>query len=159
MSRRIPWTRLAVAVGAVALMTLAGCASQPRRPDPVLGELNRSAASINHHLYLLDQLMQANTAHPAFAKAPKSGPLATRIVLVWDGPAKAAIQTVATMIGYHIHCLGEAPASPVTVSIHANGQSAFEVLRNIGWQSGKRLGITLEPDIKTVLVTYHRVGE
>jgi defect-in-organelle-trafficking protein DotD len=155
--------RVITLIALVCMVAVLGaCASKPEAhtgrqgEDSVTSLLDRNAQKIASSLSQMARLWQANARRPAHIKKPESGPLTTPIDLLWDGPAEQAVRAVARLIGYQVKILGEAPPAPITISINASGEQAFSVLRNIGWQAGKRVGVTIEPDQKTIVVTFQR---
>jgi len=136
----------------VALLALTGCATARPESDPIILDLNRSAAQISQQLTALSASKPAT--HVAVYPAPRTGPLATPITLAWSGPLVPAVKTVADLIGFRVQVTGREPSLPVLVRVDAKRRPAFLCLQDIGWQSGKYAGITVLPERRLVQVVY-----
>ena len=135
-----------------ALLALTGCTTVRPESDPVILDLNRSAAQISQQLTALSASKPA--AHVATYQTPQTGPLATPITLAWSGPLVPAVKTVADLIGFHVQVTGREPSLPVLVRIDAEHRPAFLCLQDMGWQSGKYAGINVLPARRLVQIVY-----
>jgi defect-in-organelle-trafficking protein DotD len=50
--------------------------------------------------------------------------------------------------------LGNAPAIPLLVTVYAQNKSLAEVLRNVGYQCGRRANVIIFPENRTIELRY-----
>lgn len=147
----------AVLVSAIAT----GCATHEKEPvvvhdnSLVLNKISTAADDIHRNLSVLSQVEQYNNAEKVDVyAAPTDGPLTKEITMKWNGPATTPVKMIAKMIGYDYRENGHAPVTPPMIAIDANNRKAFEVLNDIGNQTGVRMGILINDKMKLIQVVY-----
>jgi len=144
-----------------SLLFLAGCAgSTPApTPDPVLIKISDAASEIKRGVIQLEQIKQAsNTVRIRHYKAPKFGPLTTKVSLKWSGDAVGAIKVIAKMIDYTVNIDGTRPIAPVSAVVDTINEPAFSVLEDIGWQVGSFVAVSVNEDNRSIHVVYKGEG-
>lgn len=145
---------LTILVATIA--ALVGCASkQPVQPkaDPAIEQLNQAAASIQRDLEQLSRIKQSGYEKVDLYNSPQKGALTKKITLKWSGPINSVLEIIALSIGYEFKVRGEAPASPVLITVDEIQTPAFEVLENLGWKAGKHQ-VTVDAGKQMVQLTY-----
>lgn len=165
----------------VCALSLSGCATmttptQSSDIDPVdasllaaaksvsqmAGELNAVQVSRRH--LMLNREPAANpyigfplpvdVAHSSIV-GPDTGPLALRTKFMWDGRADMALSAMAHYIGWEYREVGSTNGSPLmSVSIHSETSSAFDIFKSIGDQIGH--GATVVVDEANGRIILHR---
>lgn len=140
---------------------LSGCASQPQEPiaihdnSLVLNKISTTADEIKANLSVLAKVEQYNNAEKVNTfQAPVAGPLTKEITLKWNGTATTPVKMIAKMVGYDYRENGHAPVTEPMVAIDANDRKAFEVLNDIGIQTGSKMGILVNDKMKLIQVVY-----
>jgi len=143
------------------VLTLAcGCAQKKVvkkkvvQPDPALKKIESAAKDIQSELEKLSKMRMSYKQVKAF-EAPKTGPLAKKMTLTWSGPLRDVLKVVSNRIGYSFRVTGEAPASPVLVTIDKTDATAFTVLEDIGWKAGRH-NVNVDAGKRIVQLTYFR---
>ena len=149
---------LVCVVFACLTLTLAGCSKkvvkQPPPTDPALKQISSAANEIQSELKTLSKMRMSYEQVEVY-DAPKDGPLAQKVTLKWSGPLKDVLEVVASRIGYSFRITGEAPSSPVLVTIDRIKAPAFKVLEDIGWKAGRHK-VNVNADKRIVQLTYFR---
>ncbi len=74
----------------------------------------------------------------------------------WNGPVQPIVQQIANATHYKLKVLGKAPSIPVIVSVDAKNKPMGDVLRNIGYQTGKRANVVVFPSSHTIELRYEK---
>ena len=77
----------------------------------------------------------------------------------WAGPISPLTEAVAARIGYRFLTSGNTPAIPVIVTVDARQTPAVNLLRDIGYQMGRRGELIVDPASKTIEVVYAAAHE
>ena len=142
---------------------LGGCASSPRKTDgPSEAEIIQvqigrhiaaSADRIHAQLTRLREIEQSSI-HPVTHRTPASGDLTKPITLVWAGPIAPAVKSIADQMGWKFRIEGREPAIPPVAHIDAVQRPVYDVLRDLGLQVGRESGVIVDPQTKTLVVSY-----
>lgn len=158
-SKRKKHIGMTTALLASAIAT--GCATQQNEPvvvhdnSLVLNKISTAADDIHRNLSVLAQVEQYNNAEKVDVySAPTDGQLVKEVTMKWNGEATIAVKMIAKMIGYDYRQNGHAPVTPPMIAIDANNRKAFEVLNDIGIQTGNRMGILINDKMKLIQVVY-----
>ena len=152
--------RMLICLGIACLMlTSAGCAQkkivkQPPPTDPALKQINSAARDIQTELKKLSKMRMSYEQVEVY-EAPEEGPLAQKLTLQWSGPLRDVLEVVASRIGFSFRVTGEAPSSPVLITIDRIKAPAFKVLEDIGWKAGRHK-VNVDANKRTVQLTYFR---
>jgi defect-in-organelle-trafficking protein DotD len=135
---------------AAAVSLAAGCAGTQTRPldsgpaasEPVLERIEKVASEMSGLWAELGRLEQArDPGEPGRLRDyPETLPpeLARPISIRWEGELEPLVRELAAQMGYHVSVVGEAPVLPVLVYVSADKKRLGDVLREAGYQAGKR---------------------
>ena len=140
----------------VGLAILTGCARDVRPPpDPAALAINTVAIRIQREITALRRIQQSQTPKVHAYRIP-AGALSTPMQFRWSGRLLPAARAVVTLIGHHwtFRVVGRRPTNPTIVRIDATRRPAFAVLESLGWQAGRRAGITINQERRIVEVVY-----
>lgn len=151
-------SRVCALLMATSLLFINGCASKhipkTQAVDVVGTSLTASAHEVSESLRLLAQLEAADTPQIKPTTAPKSGPLATKMSIVWHGPLEPLLKLVAKKIAYNFAVVGKRPAQEIIVLGNHTEATAFDIIEDLGWQAGKNVTILVDDDRKRIMVVY-----
>lgn len=150
------------ALAMAASMALASCAPIQKvdhqmvaEPDPVGLRLATAVDKASAALQTLASVEQARTPQAAIQQVPYAPQELRRTVSVeWVGPIEPLTRSLADRAGYSFRIQGDAPPTPVVVSVTAKQKSVVEVLRDTGLQAGQRADISIDPVMKVVELSY-----
>lgn len=145
----------------LAALLLSSCADnmalkQQASSDPASVSLAHAATSVSHTLVNLAEIEQAASPAPSLREPadPASYGMAEQVSIDWTGPVEPLVQRIAQAANYKLRVLGTAPPIPVMVSVNARQESLGIILRNIGYQCGKRAHVVIFPNIKVIELRY-----
>lgn len=148
-----------VTVAALSL-ALVACAA----PKPPKGyDISKSEASLAEASYsvsrsVVDLAETAQAAHPLPALAPPPSPatygMAGLTTIDWSGPVEALLKQMATASNYRLRVLGTAPAIPVLVTVYSKNVMLGDVLRDVGYQCGRRATVVVYPETRVIELRY-----
>ena len=137
---------------------LAACGQQPQKPQPepllpsveerlVDERIAESAAAIEKMWAALGRLEQSRD--PGEPRRLKDNPppdklppeLRCRISIEWSGGLTDLVKKLAKYSGYPLKETGPRPAVPVLITLSAENQTIAAILREAGYQAGKRAGV------------------
>lgn len=127
-------------------------------PDKVSIMLAQAADKSAAALETLAAVEQRRT--PAATIAPISGApaeLRRAVTVNWIGPADEIVTMLANRASYNFVTLGDAPATPIVVSVDVTNKPIIEVLRSVGLQLGARADIHVDSERKVVEIQYASV--
>ena len=144
-----------------ALLLIQGCASRSTLPSAT-NETDTSLAeasyAVSRSITRLSETAQA--AHPLPRLAPSPNPatygMAGLTSVDWSGPVEPLVKEMAKATGYHMRVLGKEPAIPVLVSIYSQNTMIADILRDVGYQCGRRATIAVYPDDRIIELRYAR---
>ncbi|MBB72286.1 MAG: hypothetical protein CMF50_07800 [Legionellales bacterium] len=147
-----------------AILCLGGCstdkvaptANNPRTADPAEAKLAEAAQSVSQSLQKLGEIQEATTPPPNTFQPPDPATygMANLVSINWTGPVEPFLHQVADSTGYKVKVLGREPAIPVIVSISESNMPIGDILRNAGYQVGKRASIVVFPNTHTIELRY-----
>lgn len=131
-----------------ALMLLTACQPEVKpeaKPDPALAILAKASTEIKENFDLMARLEQGMKSAPAYPSKPKDPRLNKAINLpYWNGPIEQSLETVAALIGYKLVIIGKKLPNDIPISIQSNNETAFDVLRNIGYQASPDADVSVD---------------
>lgn len=150
MSRKL---RLIIASLVAGPLVLSGCGLQPQKASDssglksnvVLDRLAEAAALIQQDVSRLaryDHARDPVKIHPD--ESPHSGPLSKKISVDWHGPVRPIVEKIAQELGVPFQAQGNERSVPVVVDVRHDGVSAYDVLTDIGWQSGQFVHLAVD---------------
>lgn len=140
---------------------LTGCMVSPYDPpapqpsEPAAFKLAEAASSASHSLVTLEGINKAK--HPQYKKKLpnyNSFGMFQLTSIDWTGPIGPIVKKIAKAANYHLSILGNRPAIPVIIAIHAENLSLGEILRNIDYQAGQKAYIYVYAKARTIELRY-----
>jgi len=100
----------------------------------------------------------AQAAHPLPELAPPPSPATYNMggltTVDWSGPIEPLLQQMARAADYRVRVLGTQPAIPVLVTIYAKNAMLGDVLRDAGYQCGRRASVVVYPESRVIELRY-----
>lgn len=144
-----------------AFFLLSACHTPP--PPPPSYDVNSSQASLAEASYsvsrsLVDLAEMAQAAHPlqnaTAPPHPATYGMAGLTTIDWSGPVEPLVRQVARAAHYRVRVLGTCPAIPVIVTIYTKNAMLGDILRDIGYQCGRRAAIMVFPESRIIELRY-----
>jgi defect-in-organelle-trafficking protein DotD len=146
----------------IAFLFLFLCACAAPRP-PKGYDINRAEASLAEASYsmsrsIVDLAETAQAAHPLPVLAPPPSPatygMAGLTTIDWSGPIEPLLKQIAIASNYRLRVLGTSPAIPVLVSVYSKNVMLGDVLRDVGYQGGRRAAVVVYPGSRVIELRY-----
>lgn len=138
---------------------LSACASQKpdtSNIDSTNSALAEASYSVSRSLVSLSETAQA--AHPVPELGPAPSPASYGMggltSIDWSGPVEPLVYQLAKAANYRVRILGVAPAIPVLVSLYDKNRMLADVLRDVGFQCGRRATIIIYPESRVIELRY-----
>lgn len=141
-------------------LALSSCAT-PKRPPGY--DVSKSGASLAEASYsvsrsIVDLAETAQAAHPLPDLAPPPSPatygMGGLATIDWSGPVEPLVRQVARASNYRVRVLGTPPAIPVLVTIYTKNTMLGDILRDIGYQCGRRASVVVYPESRVIELRY-----
>jgi defect-in-organelle-trafficking protein DotD len=139
-------------------LTLSGCVSPPP-PPPIDGATNSMAEAsyaVSRSIVSLSETAQA--AHPIEKFDPPPSPASYGMggltSVDWSGPVEPLVKQIANAANYRLRVLGTKPAIPVMVSLYDKNRMLADVLRDVGYQCGRRAAVVVYPESRVIELRY-----
>lgn len=146
----------------VSFICFALCAcSTPKPPSgfdisKTDASLAEASYSVSRSVVELAETAQAN--HPNRDLAPPPSPstygMAGLTTVDWSGPVEPLIQQIAKAANYRVRVLGTPPAIPVLVTVYSKNAMLGDVLRDVGYQCGRRASVIVFPGSMVIELRY-----
>lgn len=142
----------------IALLTLAGCARPPATTttDNTGNSLAEASYAVSRSIVSLSETAQA--AHPMPDLEPPPNPASYGMggltSVDWSGPVEPLIQQIARTANYRVNVLGVPPAIPVLITIYDRNRMLADVLRDVGYQCGRRATVVVYPESRVIELRY-----
>ena len=144
----------------VLCLILGACANPKPPPATPMTKTQHSLAeasfAVSQSAVNLAETVQA--AHPeARLQAPPDpdtygmGGLTT---IDWSGPVEPLVRQIANASNFKVRVLGNKPAIPLLVTVYAKNVMLGDILRDIGYQCGKRATVVVFPKNKVIELRY-----
>lgn len=72
----------------------------------------------------------------------------------WSGPIAQLVCQIAKATGYRVNILGTEPAIPVIVTIADKNRMLGDILRDAGYQAGRRAAVFVYPESRVIELRY-----
>lgn len=145
----------------IFLLTLLSACATPKQPCGYALSKHQSTlaeASYSISRSLVDLAETAQAAHPLPTLDPPPSPssygMGELTTLDWSGPVEPLIRQVAMVSNYRTRVLGTPPAIPVIVTVFQKNVMLGDVLRDIGYQCGRRASIVVYPESRVIELRY-----
>jgi len=153
-------TKIITAILLLPLILLqSACAPKANLPGPPSAAdsaLAESSFAVSRAISSLSETAQA--AHPNTPIAPPPDPaeygMANLTSIDWSGPVEPLTKEIARVTGYRLRVLGTSPAIPVMVSVYDKNMMIGDILRDVGYQCGRRASIVVFPDSRVIELRY-----
>ncbi|HLB43608.1 MAG TPA: type IVB secretion system lipoprotein DotD [Gammaproteobacteria bacterium] len=149
-----------ISIIALVICLLHACASptQPKGFDVSKSEASLAEASYSVSRSVVDLAETAQAAHPLPSLAPPPSPttygMAGLTTVDWSGPVEPLVKQIAYAANYRVRVLGTAPAIPVLVTVYAKNTMLGDILRDVGYQCGRRATVTIFPESRVIELRY-----
>lgn len=141
-------------------LMLCACTS-PQPPDNY--DLHKNENSLAEASYsvsrsVVDLAETAQAAHPLPDLAPPPSPatygMGGLASIDWSGPVEPLLRQIARAANYRLRVLGTAPAIPVLVTIYTKNAMLGDILRDVGYQCGRRASVVIYPGSLVIELRY-----
>ena len=148
-----------LAFSIVLPLALSACSSTtPKTYETGENETSLSEASYSVSRSIVDLAETAQAAHPLPKLAPPPSPasygMGMPTSIDWSGPVEPLLRQVAKTADYRLRVLGTAPGIPIIVTVYAKNEMLGDVLRNIGYQCGRRGSVVVFPESRVIELRY-----
>lgn len=139
---------------------LCACATPKPPPNYDVSKTDSSLAEASYSVSrsVVDLAETAQAAHPLPALAPPPSPatygMAGLTTVDWSGPIEPLVKQLAQAANYRVVVLGTAPAIPVIVTVYTKNAMLGDILRDVGYQAGRRASVTVFPESRVVELRY-----
>lgn len=141
------------------LFAIAACTPTPPPPNPIdstEASLAEASYSVSRSISSLSETAQA--AHPLPQLQPPPAPasydMAGLTSIDWSGPVEPLVRQIAVAANYRVRVLGTAPAIPVMVTVYDKNMMLADILRDVGYQCGRRAAIVVFPESRVIELQY-----
>ncbi len=141
-------------------LILSACGIPPRSPayntDGTDNTLAEASYSVSRSISSLSETAQA--AHPQPSLEPPAPPasygMGQLTSVDWSGPVEPLVRQLAKAAGYRVNVLGPPPAIPVLVTLYDQNRMLGDVLRDVGYQCGRRAQVIVFPENRVIELRY-----
>lgn len=140
-------------------MILSACTSTPPATnslDHTDASLSEASYSVSRAISSLSETAQASRPLPQLDPPPNpaSYGMAGLTSIDWSGPVEPLLKQVARVTNYRLRVLGREPAIPVLVTIYDKNTMIADIVRDIGFQCGRRATVVVFPDSRVIELRY-----
>jgi defect-in-organelle-trafficking protein DotD len=143
----------------ITFLALSACASAPPAQRPITGTevaLSEASYSVSRSIVKLSEIAQAS--RPLSVLEPPPNPasygMGELTSVDWSGPVEPLIKQLANASNYRLRVLGRKPAIPVLVTINSKNTMLADVVRDVGYQCGRRANVVVFPDSRVIELRY-----
>lgn len=126
--------------------------------DTKNADASLAEASYSVSRSLVDLAETAQAAHPIPNLAPPPSPatygMGGLTTVDWSGPVEPLVRQIAAVANYRVVVCGTEPAIPVIVTIYEKNAMLGDILRNVGYQCGRRATVTVFPGSRVIELRY-----
>lgn len=148
--------------GIISFLFLCLCAcAAPKHPkgyDFSKSEASLAEASYSVSRSIVDLAETAQAAHPLPALAPPPNPITYNMggltTVDWSGPIEPLLKQIAIASNYRLRVLGTEPAIPVLVTVYSKNVMLGDILRDVGYQGGRRATVVVYPESRVIELRY-----
>lgn len=149
-------------ISLVTLFSVILCACAAPKP-PQQFDVSKSQSTLAEASYavsrsVVDLAETAQAAHPLPDLAPPPSPATYGMGGVtsvdWSGPVEPLVRQMARAANYRVRVLGTPPAIPVIVTIYTKNAMLGDILRDIGYQCGRRASLVVYPESQVIELRY-----
>lgn len=151
--------RIKLSIIALPLILLCACAPKPSELNPLdntEASLSEASFSVSRSISSLSETAQA--AHPLpqldAPPNPASYGMGGLTSIDWSGPVEPLIKQIANATDYRLRVLGTAPGIPVLVTVYDKNMMIADILRDVGYQCGRRATVVIFPESRVIELRY-----
>jgi defect-in-organelle-trafficking protein DotD len=142
-----------------SFLVLCACASpQPQSSAPTSTDvaLAEASYSVSRSIVNLSEIAQSARPLPTIDPPPNpaSYGMGGLTSIDWSGPVEPLIKQLADATNYRLRILGSRPAIPVLVTVYTKNMMVADVLRDVGYQCGRRATVVIFPDSRVIELRY-----
>ncbi len=140
-------------------LSLCACISRPAPPNPLdntESSLSEASYAVSRSISGLSETAQATRPLPQLDPPPNpaSYGMAGLTSVDWSGPVEPLIIQIAKATHYRVRVLGNPPAIPILVSVYDKNRMIADILRDIGYQCGRRATVVVFPESRVIELRY-----
>lgn len=145
----------------ILLFLLLNACATPKPPQGLY--VNKTDTSLAEASYsvsrsVADLAETAQAAHPLPNVAPPPSPatygMGGLTSVDWSGPVQPLVEQLARASNYRVRVLGTTPAIPVIVTIYVKNAMLGDILRDVGYQCGRRASVVVFPESRVIELRY-----
>lgn len=149
-------------IGLALVCSLLLCACTAPKPPPGY-DINKNQSSLAEASFavshsIVDLAETAQAAHPLPDLAPPPSPatygMAGLTSVDWSGPVEPLLRQIAAAANYRVRSLGTPPAIPVIVTVYEKNAMLGDILRDVGYQCGRRAAVVIYPGSRVIELRY-----
>lgn len=144
-----------------ALSLLLFACTTPKPPEGYNVDKNQASlaeASYSVSRSVVDLAETAQAAHPLPDLAPPPSPasygMSGLTSVDWSGPVEPLVRQIAGAANYRVTVLGTSPAIPVIVTVNTKNAMLGDILRDVGYQCGRRASVVIFPESRVIEIRY-----
>lgn len=141
-----------------AVLTISACSTPapnntPNGADVAVAE---ASYSVSRSIVSLSEVAQASRPLPVLDPPPNPATygMGQPVSVDWTGPVESLVKQLAIACNYRMRVLGYQPAIPVLVTVNAKNEMIADVLRDVGYQCGRRASIVIFPEDRVIELRY-----
>jgi defect-in-organelle-trafficking protein DotD len=144
----------------IICLALTACTPPPANVSTTTDETAVSLAEASYSVSrsLTDLSETAQAAHPLPKQEPPPSPasygMGQLTSVDWSGPIEPLVRQIAKSTGYRMTVLGTPPAIPIIVTIYEKNAMMADILRNAGYQCGRRASVLVFPENRVIELRY-----
>lgn len=150
--------RIALPLTLILLLTACASPKPPQAYDISKVEASMAEASYSVSRSVVDLAETAQAAHPLPSLAPPPSPatygMGGLTTVDWSGPVEPLVQQIARAANYRVRVLGTSPGIPVIVTVFTKNAMLGDVLRDVGYQCGRRASVVIFPGTRVIELRY-----
>ena len=145
----------------IVALSFAIIACTPKTPEPTAldttdSSLAEASYAVSRSISSLSETAQA--AHPIPKLDPPPNPasygMAGLTSIDWSGPVEPLVKQIARVTNYRVRVLGTQPAIPVLVTVYDKNMMVADILRDVGFQCGRRATVVVYPESRVIELRY-----
>ncbi|HEX4045407.1 MAG TPA: type IVB secretion system lipoprotein DotD [Gammaproteobacteria bacterium] len=144
----------------ITALLLCACAV-PKQPagynvSKTEASLAEASYSVSRSLVELSEVAQASHPQPDLAPppSPASYGMGGLTSIDWSGPVEPLVRQMAKAANYRVRVLGTQPAIPVLVTVYTKNAMLGDILRDVGYQTGRRASVVIFPESRVIELRY-----
>lgn len=150
--------KLAVVTLSLPLILGACTSTPPAAPehDGTDASLSEASYYVSRSISSLSETAQAARPLPPLDPPPNpaSYGMGGLTSVDWSGPVEPLIRQIAKVTNYRVRVLGRPPAIPVLVSVYDKNMMVADILRDVGFQCGRRATVVVYPESRVIELRY-----